>query len=98
MADAYSALPVIFEKHLSTDKPSDAAASGCTENGESYLALVEGGFDLGVLNHEISHVADYIFEYIGEDKAGSESRAYLVQAISDGVSRAFKKFQLNPTF
>lgn len=34
-----------------------------------------------ILAHEAVHVSDYIFENIGEDKPGMETRAYLVQYI-----------------
>lgn len=35
----------------------------------------------GVIAHEASHVADRIFAYIGEEKVGTETRAYLIQHI-----------------
>lgn len=34
-----------------------------------------------VLAHEASHVADMLFEHVGEDQPGTETRAYMVQFI-----------------
>jgi hypothetical protein len=95
LAEACEALPSFIEKP--SLKPTDAARSGCTEDGYSYIALADG-FSLDELNHEISHVGDYIFNYIDEDKPGTECRAYLIQGITEGVIKALEKFQLKPTF
>lgn len=35
---------------------------------------------LALLSHEVSHIVDFIEEYIGEEKLGTETRAYMTQA------------------
>jgi hypothetical protein len=96
LAEACEALPYFIEKP--SLKSTDAARSGCTVDGYSYIALVDKRFSLDELNHEISHVADYIFDYIDEDNPGTECRAYLIQGITEGVIKALNQFQLKPTF
>ena len=42
---------------------------------------------VGYMAHEASHVADNIFEYIGEDHPSDEAKAYLIEWIVDCINQ-----------
>ncbi len=44
---------------------------------------------IALLTHEITHVCDFIFEDVGEDKPGSETRAYLMQFMIQNILYEF---------
>jgi len=44
---------------------------------------------IGLLAHEATHVAQFYFDTIGEDKPGAEHQAYLIQFITAGLVKAY---------
>lgn len=75
----------------------EVACAGKNGDGDFYIALSKG-IDEGMLTHEISHVTDWIFEYIGEDAPGIECTAYLQEAIDDYARKAFEKWGYKSNF
>lgn len=48
---------------------------------------------IGLLVHEISHMVDRIFENIGEHTPGSETKAYLLQYLTQEALEAFDNWK-----
>lgn len=49
--------------------------------------------EMALLVHEAYHVAIAHMEWLGEDEAGEETMAYLIQTISNGLFIAHEKWQ-----
>lgn len=49
--------------------------------------------EMALLVHEAYHAAVAHMEYLGEDEAGDETMAYLIQSISHGLFKAHEKWK-----
>lgn len=61
-----------------TEKPGETyLMSFCRDTWEAMTFAQHAG----MIAHEVTHVVDWVFENVGEDKPGMETRAYLVQGL-----------------
>lgn len=74
-------------KYPKPTKQGQASLYDGSVTGEYFCVIyVEKGkslkYDLALLSHEVAHVVDYIEEHMGEEKLGTETRAYITQAVT----------------
>jgi len=91
-----------------TDYTNSSCYSQFYEDGEIIVVFNEasGRITFGVIAHEACHIADEVFEYIGEKRGsnhGHESYAYLVQFIVEQaciflVNKADVKVYINEEY
>lgn len=65
-------------------------------DGEALVLMTYVGreeSELGLLVHEAYHAAVAHMTFLGEDEAGEEIMAYLIQSISDGLFVAHRKWK-----
>jgi hypothetical protein len=80
------------------EKPKlfDAEGQMTYRNGEALVLMTYAGreeSELALLVHEAYHAAVAHMEWLGEDEAGEETMAYLVQSISHGLFEAHRRWK-----
>lgn len=73
---------------LHSDKGNHAAIIALKEKNDWVLDQVAA-----LVAHEATHVAQWVFDCIGEDKAGKETEAYLIQYVTQHCLGCLKPFR-----